>query len=442
MIRKIQLSNFMAHANTQIELADGLNVIVGPNNIGKSTIATAIKIVSRNSQSNFVMQHDQKECSINVETSEGHRIQWNRKKSPSYVINGQIKDRLGRGGTPPELDETLRLSAVEFEDKDFEPHFGDQKSPIFLINRSPSQIAQFFSTTSDAERLVNIQRLHQRKKGDAQTRQKWLNEENTSLTEKVEALESVPDLCLQLGKLEQELKSLDEQETQTLELQTLIRQMAAVELDQQWESLRLTAIEPLQPVPYLESTDFLESVVERLKTIQRQCQALRDLSTTLRPLIVPPTIQDERSIEKAIDALTISQSEEVYWSLVAQAPSQLQSPPLVTSTVALTETILKGTSLELETSRFREVLKCLDKFPDSYVPSDTTDLNRSMEQLLRVQQLQEQADQDLQQTQQETQALDLEAERWLAKKPHCKTCGAKITLKSIRREAIDAGPTN
>ena len=171
----------MAHESTELQLADGLNVLVGPNNIGKSTIAVALKTLARNGNSSFVQRHDAKECSVIVTTSEGHTIQWQKKKSPSYIINGEVKDRLGRGGTPPELDETLRLAPVEFEDKDFEPHFGEQKSPIFLINRPPSQIAQFFSTTSDAERLVAMQRLHQRKKGDAQSQLKFLEDANQEL---------------------------------------------------------------------------------------------------------------------------------------------------------------------------------------------------------------------------------------------------------------------
>ena len=76
MIEKIVLSNFMAHAQTELKLANGLTVLVGPNNIGKSTVAVALKLLARNSNLNFVMQHEQKECSISVQTSEGHSIQW------------------------------------------------------------------------------------------------------------------------------------------------------------------------------------------------------------------------------------------------------------------------------------------------------------------------------------------------------------------------------
>jgi len=65
MIHKIVLSNFMAHAQSELQLADGLTVLVGPNNIGKSTFALALKILARNANSSFVLQHDQKNlCSF------------------------------------------------------------------------------------------------------------------------------------------------------------------------------------------------------------------------------------------------------------------------------------------------------------------------------------------------------------------------------------------
>ena len=65
MIRRIVLSNFMAHAKTELRLADGLTVLVGPNNIGKSTVEVALKTLARNTNSNFVMQHEQKESLAN-----------------------------------------------------------------------------------------------------------------------------------------------------------------------------------------------------------------------------------------------------------------------------------------------------------------------------------------------------------------------------------------
>ncbi len=42
MIKSIELINFISHSNTEIVLADGVNVFVGPNGAGKSTIIDAI----------------------------------------------------------------------------------------------------------------------------------------------------------------------------------------------------------------------------------------------------------------------------------------------------------------------------------------------------------------------------------------------------------------
>ena len=46
MIRSINLKNFMAHADTTIDLHPGLNVIVGENNTGKSAIVLALEILT------------------------------------------------------------------------------------------------------------------------------------------------------------------------------------------------------------------------------------------------------------------------------------------------------------------------------------------------------------------------------------------------------------
>ena len=48
MIRSIELHNFMSHERTIIEPADGLTVLVGPNNCGKSAVVSALGILCEN----------------------------------------------------------------------------------------------------------------------------------------------------------------------------------------------------------------------------------------------------------------------------------------------------------------------------------------------------------------------------------------------------------
>ena len=73
----------MSHEHSVFELTEGLNVLVGPNNCGKSAVVTALQILCYNDTSTFVLRHEARECSIQVESGDGHVVRWARKKSGS-----------------------------------------------------------------------------------------------------------------------------------------------------------------------------------------------------------------------------------------------------------------------------------------------------------------------------------------------------------------------
>src|SRR5262249_54150535 len=115
MIRKIILENFMSHARTEIQLAEGLTVLVGPNNCGKSAVVAAIEALCNNTASDFMIRHGQKNCRVMVETDE-HTLVWQRTSQggrfvASYEIDGRQIDRLRRD-VPEDLHKYLRLPLV------------------------------------------------------------------------------------------------------------------------------------------------------------------------------------------------------------------------------------------------------------------------------------------------------------------------------------------
>ena len=174
MIRRIVLENYMSHGRTVIEPAAGLTVLVGPNNCGKSAIIHALQTLCYNKPNEFAIRHDQKEASIEVETQDGHVLKWRRRRSGavSYEIDGQPIHRLGQGGVPDGLHALLRMPRIESADGQavFLVHFGLQKSPVFLLDDPPTRAATFFASSSDAERLLQMQRRHREKVPRCQTR--------------------------------------------------------------------------------------------------------------------------------------------------------------------------------------------------------------------------------------------------------------------------------
>src|SRR5207249_9458978 len=69
---------------------------------------------------------------------------------------------------PEELHEHLKLPLVQSpgDAEEFDVHFAEQKTPIFLLDEPESRAAMFFSASSDAGRLLEIQERHREKSRD------------------------------------------------------------------------------------------------------------------------------------------------------------------------------------------------------------------------------------------------------------------------------------
>src|ERR1043165_8491549 len=97
MIRRIVIENFMSHVRTVIEPADGLTVLVGPNNCGKSAVVSALQALCRNERGDYMIRHDADAAKVTVETDDGHTITWRKKRGMggAYTIDGKSESRLG-----------------------------------------------------------------------------------------------------------------------------------------------------------------------------------------------------------------------------------------------------------------------------------------------------------------------------------------------------------
>ena len=71
MIKRITLKNFESHEDSTIEFSDGLNLIIGQSNQGKSSIVRALAMVVANRFDRDSVRTGAKYCSVAVETEKG-----------------------------------------------------------------------------------------------------------------------------------------------------------------------------------------------------------------------------------------------------------------------------------------------------------------------------------------------------------------------------------
>jgi hypothetical protein len=349
MITRIELTNFMSHAHTVIEPAAGLTVLVGANNVGKSAVVAALQILARNENSTYIMRHGAKECSVRVETDDGQVVEWRRKKSPSYVINGQTFDRLRGGDLPEELHRALRLPSIDAGgDNDFDVHFGMQKSPIFLLDRPGTVAARFFASSSDAIRLMEIQKRHKDKHGDAKQEKGLLEKKSRQVNDQLAVLAPVVDL-------DDRLHAIEDLHDEVLQLRCRLSKARAdaADLEAQAEQLaewqaHAEVLARLPSPPGLFSVTPLAELIADLVTAKRDVERTSLQVTALSAVAHPPSMHNVVALEDLASTLLQQSNDVKRGNAIQQALTPLTDPPAISPTEPLWQTV---TDLERATEQ-------------------------------------------------------------------------------------------
>jgi exonuclease SbcC len=394
VIKRIELINFMSHKHTVIEPSAGLTVLIGPNNCGKSAIVTALQILCHNLNSTYVLRHGEKECQIIVETDDGHRIEWSRKKSgsPKYVIDGKEFDRL-KGGVPEELSRALRLPRVESGNEQLDVHFGEQKNPVFLLNDPGKTAAQFFASSSDASRLVEMQAVHKNRIRNSRSERSRLTTQSSQIETAIENLEPIRGLQEAIQKCETQFCDLSNESATIDELQINIR---AIE-EQTLESLQLAgmqkALDLISDPPEFVETKPLEQLIDGIKETQLDFNQTEELEKALSQLNEPPTIEPIEPIRETIVELRQSNSLHEQLRRSQDRLQNLCEPPVND------EDIVKLEQLLIEA---KGVQSDLNQAQELATKTDTT-----------------------------LQSIQEEISVWAKANPACPTCGGEVDAEQI-----------
>ena len=433
MIQRIELVNFMSHEHSVIDLSEGLTVLVGPNNCGKSAIVAALQVVCYNDNSSYVLRHEARECSVTIETDDGHVVRWSRKKngSPRYEIDGKPFDRL-RGRQPEELHAILQLPRVSAAGRQFDVHFGTQRSPVFLLDEPGSAAADFFASSSDAIRLVEMQSLHKQNVTDQTRERKRLISEETVTNAMLEMLKPLESVMSDLDAIEQQHRDLTVELKRMESLGSMARTLTARTDELTSLSRRIDGFSGLIQPPALAETRVLESLADSMNSCRARLETATITTTALSDLNAPPAIASTRELEQIIDEISRNQTQLACSLAGKQALEILKAPPVLeiiqTLESSLTSILKWQTSLE-SLQRCYISLSALTRLEID--ESRTPELEKQIESLKQVELIVAAREKELIGNDRAFDEVRAQIADWVDANPVCPTCGSAITSEQM-----------
>lgn len=262
-LTRIAIDNFQSHLSTEMEMSEGLNVITGESDQGKTAILRALKWLFFNEpRGTDFIRIGAGECRVTVETDDGVIVTRERSSSRNrYVLSIPGKDPQifeGFGSkVPAEVVAALGVEPVVLDDDMSIPlNLGEQLDAPFLLGESGTVKAKAIGRICGVHIVDAAIRNVQRDIGRLQHRQRELEKNISSYEDKLASFADLPglerssreaedliagaqeihsraELCRRLGeelkhvrgqisRLEATLRSLAEIETAERELSTAV----------------------------------------------------------------------------------------------------------------------------------------------------------------------------------------------------------------------------
>ena len=343
MLKKIKLKNFMSHKSTEFELVQGVNVLTGPNNSGKSAVISALQLLADLpvKEGDYMVRHGTSESAVTVETGEGDVLTWQRKNSAmSLTINGDKDIRLqnNRDHYLEKLHKHLKLPKVSGNEskQDFDIHFANQKEPIFLINEPPSRAALFFASSSDAGRLFEVRDKYKDlvkvKRKEQQAAKVTLEQQNKILA----GLAPLDDIE-ELMKFVQDTYKQFPKDQEILRLSTtMLQELKTYTLQYKNISSRHQVMQKLLQPPHLEDSDKLD---QHRKALMRETDRFSNSTyqqKALSELTQPPELQLTKELAKQLHDLRHAEKNRLKLEKMQELLAEIKPRPEIEDTERLT----------------------------------------------------------------------------------------------------------
>lgn len=195
---KVQVKNFQAIKDVTIE-GEGLIVMTGPSNRGKSSLLRAIEMAIFGAAGDAFIRDGEAFTSVGI-VDTGLTLKWRKvaagKTKPNLQtameINGTPYTKLGKEHS--ELTEPLGFREVRTRDGKtrLRPQVANQHDPMFLITETETTIAEVLKELGRADIVTEAQKKAKSDKREKESYQKVREEDKQRLSIEIDSLNWVP----------------------------------------------------------------------------------------------------------------------------------------------------------------------------------------------------------------------------------------------------------
>jgi exonuclease SbcC len=392
-------------------------------------VVEALRAVCENARgSHFMVRHGQKEAVVTIETDDGHVISWQRRaKTSSYTIDGVRNDR-------PEADflervhRLLKLPKVKASESgdEFDVHFGEQKSPIFLLNETGARSATFFASSSDAERLLQMQRIHRAKVVEDKKEEQKRAAKMAALDARLAAFSPLDEIEPRLAQVQVQFEALKLADANAARLEALCTRLNQAQRRVARHQAQREAAEGLMPPPVLRDEVAAERLIHRYDGARKRLDRATKQIGAMAAITPPPLLADTVAMGLLCNRRRILEKRVERLSAINAHLSALAPPPLWADPSALAQRIagLRRT----QTARDRAAARAA-RLADVVEPPALRELGPTADLLLRLrtvhgaamrnEQLLKTALNQLAQTQASIEA-------WAKENPICPVCNGTV----------------
>lgn len=143
-IEYIQIVNFQSHDNTKLDFDEGVNVIIGPSDSGKTAVIRALKWIFFNEPSGTdIIKKGEDSAKVTLKLNTGFKIIRGRSKSKNYyeIISPENETQRFEGfglNVPQEIIDLTGINKIDLGNMKKSLNIAEQLESPFLITDSPS----------------------------------------------------------------------------------------------------------------------------------------------------------------------------------------------------------------------------------------------------------------------------------------------------------------